>query len=431
MTTLRELGQTSQYTEQHLLSVSWKLFLEYLPGLDDIHLLWPEALHKERSHYERLHMKYIIEPSQQLNPSSDDQVSPIEGPTRPISPSVVDLSIHNPLSLAQDSPWQQYFQDNELKAIIQRDVERTFPDQPCFNQPDAQRAITDILFVYCKMHQDTSYRQGMHELLAPLWKAVNEDRFHRGTGFPSDPVVSQDNIIFQVLDARYVDHDAFALFCRIMRVARPWFEVSDVARNASANLRPRTALPGAGSDRSAGGTISDSLRYLKIAELSRATPILAKCNHIFYSLLKRVDPSLFQHLESLEIEPQLYGIRWIRLLWGREFPFDDLVTLWTALFAHDPNLVAVEWVCVAMLIRIRHLLLEGDYSTCLQHIMRYPPLTGPGTAVSSPGDGEGGPLHPTPPATQPAGCHIGPYHSNQDGAGDQPVQLGSRFPAGH
>lgn len=45
--------------------------------------------------------------------------------------------------------------------------------------------------------------------------------------------------------------------------------------------------------------------------------------------------------------------RWIRLLFGREFPFDQLLTLWDALFAHDPNLELIDLICVAMLLRIR------------------------------------------------------------------------------
>ena len=36
-----------------------------------------------------------------------------------------DLEVNNPLSLAEDSPWQQFFVDSELKKIIKQDVERT------------------------------------------------------------------------------------------------------------------------------------------------------------------------------------------------------------------------------------------------------------------------------------------------------------------
>lgn len=45
--------------------------------------------------------------------------------------------------------------------------------------------------------------------------------------------------------------------------------------------------------------------------------------------------------------------RWIRLLFGREFPFDDVLELWDVLLAEDPALDLVDMVCVAMLLRVR------------------------------------------------------------------------------
>jgi TBC1 domain family member 5 len=45
--------------------------------------------------------------------------------------------------------------------------------------------------------------------------------------------------------------------------------------------------------------------------------------------------------------------RWIRLLFGREFPFDEVVQVWDLLLATDPNLDLVDYVCVAMMLRIR------------------------------------------------------------------------------
>jgi hypothetical protein len=40
---------------------------------------------------------------------------------------------------------------------------------------ETQQRMTDILFVYCKIHHEISYRQGMHELLAPILLVVDEE----------------------------------------------------------------------------------------------------------------------------------------------------------------------------------------------------------------------------------------------------------------
>lgn len=59
--------------------------------------------------------------------------------------------------------------------------------------------------------------------------------------------------------------------------------------------------------------------------------------------------------------------RWIRLLFGREFPFQDLLALWDTLLAEDPGLDLIDMVCVAMMLRIRwqceHLLETMNFPT--------------------------------------------------------------------
>ena len=50
----------------------------------------------------------------------------------------------------------------------------------------------------------------------------------------------------------------------------------------------------------------------------------------------------------------LFCSRWLRLLFTREFSMPDALKLWDGLFACDSTLHLVQWVCVAMLIRIRN-----------------------------------------------------------------------------
>jgi TBC1 domain family protein 5 len=80
--------------------------------------------------------------------------------------------------------------------------------------------------------------------------------------------------------------------------------------------------------------------------------------------------------------------RWIRLLFGREFPFQELLGLWDTVFAEDPGLDLVDMVCVAMLLRIRWQckfiltkfrsrtdylpVIEANYSVALMLLLKYP-----------------------------------------------------------
>lgn len=49
----------------------------------------------------------------------------------------------------------------------------------------------------------------------------------------------------------------------------------------------------------------------------------------------------------------LSGSRWVRLLFGREFPLQDLLVVWDALFADSITLDLVDYIFVAMLLYIR------------------------------------------------------------------------------
>lgn len=79
-----------------------------------------------------------------------------------------------------------------------------------------------------------------------------------------------------------------------------------------------------------------------------------------------------KHLEGLDIPPQVFLIRWIRLLFGREFDFDNVLALWDVIFAEDPSLELIDHICLGMLLRIRWHLLDTDYNGALGLLLRYP-----------------------------------------------------------
>ena len=73
------------------------------------------------------------------------------------------------------SPWSQFFRDTELIDVIKLDLSRTHPDSAFFQSDAMQKSMLHILFVWAKLHPDTSYRQGMNELLSPLLICIAND----------------------------------------------------------------------------------------------------------------------------------------------------------------------------------------------------------------------------------------------------------------
>jgi len=283
--------------ENGLRSLCWKIFLDYLPNLETS--TWQIEINKERQHYEDLKSKFIFDPNKTKNGEKN-------------------WNVNNPLSLEEESPWKQYFENNELQKTIRQDVERTFPDLKFFRNENIQSIMCNILFIYCKLNQDISYRQGMHEILAPILMVVDNDKIDNSN------TIINDDLMKNILDSNYVEHDSFFLFCQVMKGAKSWYEFNE--------------------------TISTSVNAPKEKFI---VPIVAKCQRIQNEMLKVIDNDLYIALKRHEIEPQLYGLRWLRLLFSREFQIDDVLILWDGIFAEGNNLELVDWIVLVMLIHIR------------------------------------------------------------------------------
>ncbi|KAL9571266.1 hypothetical protein ACKAV7_004604 [Fusarium commune] len=305
-------------------SLCWKTFLLSTAAEG---LSWSQVLDDERKLYaeKRDHfLKYIKHPE-----------------------ALAELNI-DPLTEDPSSPWNTIRQDEVVRAEIQQDVQR-LPDEASYHEDQTQSIILDILFIYCKLNPERGgYRQGMHELLAPILHVIEQDAVDPTT-LPEE-IPLHDSLV-KTLDHSFIEHDAFVLFSKLMERAQSFYEVKDVILAPGSSLRPP-----------------------KFAEQSSA--IVERSKFIHEVCLQKVDPELATHLTNIEILPQIFLIRWIRLLFSREFPFEQFLVLWDTIFAVDPTLELIDLICVAMLIRIRWDLLEADYSVCLQLLLKYPPPSG-------------------------------------------------------
>ncbi|KAI5465750.1 rab-GTPase-TBC domain-containing protein [Mariannaea sp. PMI_226] len=244
----------------------------------------------------------------------------------------------DPLADDPNSAWNTLRQDEIVRAEIKQDVQR-LPSEASYHEEPTQSMILDILFVYCKLNPERGgYRQGMHELLAPMVYAVQQDALDRAG---VSPTTSLDEIFVRALDADFIENDAFILFSTLMNHAQSFYELK-VSQDGSTGSHEQSSA------------------------------IVERSKFIHEVCLQKVDPELATHLANIEILPQIFLIRWIRLLFSREFPFQQSLILWDTIFAVDPSLELIDLICVSMLIRIRWELLEADYSVCLQLLLKYP-----------------------------------------------------------
>ncbi|NWR93488.1 TBCD5 protein, partial [Furnarius figulus] len=329
LATIRLKGINGQLRSSRFRSVCWKLFLEVLP---QDRSQWIKTTSDLRTSYNKIKEIHI---------------------TNPRKAGQQDLIINNPLSQDEGSLWNKFFQDKELRAMIEQDVTRTFPEMQYFQQENVRKILTDVLFCYARENEQLLYKQGMHELLAPIVFILHCD--HQAFSHASEAAKPSEEMKV-LLNPEYLEHDAYAMFTCLMKTAEHWFSTfeHDSQKEKDVMITP--------------------MPFARPQDLGPSIAIVAKVNQIQDHLLKKHDIELYMHLNRLEIAPQIYGLRWVRLLFGREFPLQDLLVVWDALFADSITLNLVDYIFVAMLLYIRDALISSNYQTCLGLLMHYPPI---------------------------------------------------------
>ncbi|CAN9503853.1 unnamed protein product [Ophioblennius macclurei] len=327
---IRQAGINGRLRSSRFRSVCWKLYLEALPEDKN---QWINKTKELRAQYEKIKETHITNPRKAAGQQ--------------------DLVVNNPLSQDEGSLWNKFFQDKELKGMIKQDVLRTFPEIRYFQDEDVRTKLTDILFCYARENEQLLYKQGMHELLAPIVFVLHCD--HQAFQHASE-TASPSEEMKCLLNPVYLEHDAYAMFSQLMETAEPWFSSyeREVRKGKEEML---TSIP-----------------FARPQDAGPSVAIVTKVNRIQDQLVKKHDIELHMHLNRLEIAPQIYGIRWVRLLFGREFPLQDLLVVWDALFADSITLDLVDYIFVAMLLYIRDALIASNFQTCLGLLMHYPPI---------------------------------------------------------
>ena len=344
------------------------MMLGYIPmGVDAEN--WESALNLRREEYEKL-----------LETHTPDPTS--------VDESEVDLSVCNPLASVEDTSkdvpkgksnvWTKFYEANELRKEILKDLERLYPTGcgDFFETKSFRDSMGRILFLWSSMNADTSYRQGMHEVLAPLFYKMMEERLGSANEEKKSLTATQ-KLARIVMNEKYVEADTFWMFDILMKQLKPLFRVQSSEERAAMMARLRKKR----EERRGRAVSASDLPQL---------PLQKCCNYIQHKIVKEADPELYAKLDEFNIEPQLYAIKWIRTLFTRAFHVDDVYILWDAIFAamaHDslenrkqdettcsPLVRTVEFLAASIVMYVRTFVLEHDYSSSLKRLMKFPPM---------------------------------------------------------
>jgi TBC1 domain family protein 5 len=173
-------------------------------------------------------------------------------------------------------------------------VVRTNPNVDYYRKDNVQEIMINILFCYARQFPAICYRQGMHEILAPLIFVLHCD--HQSLTHIQEETNSKlDPILVDVLYPHFIEEDSYYLFCQIMDSLELFYRINDMTITESGQL---TNLPPQDEAH------SSSPPGKKSSEIE----VVHQLNIVRDKIFAKQDLHLHNHLLKLEIPLALFGM---------------------------------------------------------------------------------------------------------------------------
>lgn len=263
---LRTMAISGDLKVSKFRSVIWNVLLG---GLSNDPQNWIEERKEQRNKYRDLKRKFILDPNTLRVAEEKD----------------------NPLSQSKDSLWNQHFCDTELRNVIHQDVVRTNPNVDYYRKENVQEIMINILFCFARQFPLICYRQGMHEILAPLIFVMHCD--HQSLEhIKEETTIDLDLILLTVLDPEHIEEDSYHLFCQLMNSLELFYRVNDMTISESGQL---SNLPKDESPK-------------KDPKKSSEIEVVHQLNMVRDKIFAKHDLHLHNHFLKLEIPLALFGM---------------------------------------------------------------------------------------------------------------------------
>lgn len=268
-----------------------------------------------------------------------------------------------PVGGKSNSGWGDFFDKADIKHLIKIDVDRTFQDRDLFCEPSIKEIENNILYLFAKCNQPTSYKQGMNDILAMLIyslypyyvksdiKNYTPELFDTWVNEPIDNLKDIYNFFH---DETEFQSDLYYLMVNLMKLGvNKFYEDIDLKKN-----------PG------------ETKNYL-----------VKRCEFISEKKLKLQNSRLYHHFVNIGIDSGIILQRWIKCLFTREFHPQDCSVIWDAILANElmepsGELLYIDYFSIAMMDFISDELLRKDQSECFKRLFQYPPLESMTTLIS-------------------------------------------------
>ena len=384
--TAATLALCSQLKMGELRGVYWRVLLGILPApqskKEDFCLEWEDIVDEQRKEFSR-RKKLSETVARQLEQEQTAKAKPKSrfgdsDSDDDMSTVATVVTLDNPLSTESTSSYARQFELKKSESIIEKDLSRLWSDDPFFEDDQVRTNIKTILMEYCK-DEPLGYRQGMHEIASLVYYVLARDAEAVeavGAGVTGDEI----EVLRSICSVAAVTQDTFAVFSKIMcgqgMNLRAWYggTVASPTSPAGKGDLGMKALTGVAGSESVDNEVVEVAHQVQRVMLQKADEVLWKKLN-----------------KELDIHATSYLLRWLRLLFVREFSFSQCAVVWDSIFAefawitgnvegkkqtqqYDIASSLIPQLAVAMLLYVGSDLKEMDYSHALRRLMRFPPM---------------------------------------------------------
>ena len=271
------------------------------------------------------------------------------------------------------SEWSSFFEENEMKKLIIKDIDRTFQEKDLFRSNSIKEMLVMILFIWSKDNKCTKYWQGMNEILALVLLSIHPYYF--------DFTQSSINLASSIKEINYNElylymnnlndlaADCYSLFCILMERA---------GKNIYSKIPINDLMS---SNSNIQSMISSFSKLTNAPDINlKNDGLKLRIETVFNSILKSTDPKLYEYLViKNEFDYFMVGQRWYRCIFSREFHYSDCLKLCDAMFCTDFTdesyyFSLMEYFACAMVLYVKDDLYNKDKTGCLMRLNKYPPV---------------------------------------------------------
>ena len=357
---LKELASKNKlYTKRELRPIAWQIFLKILPSESKINnnniiKEWIDIIYIKRKEYKEKIQKYC---------------------------SLKKLGLNDPLLTNEENTNLLYNEEERnVLNLIDLDLQRTHQALDLFKTNKTKNILANVLFIYAKENWgEIPYGQGMNELLSMIYICIypyyfnyNENKKEKVTKeelyeYLDDIDKYYKEIYLYFHDEDEIQSDLYYLFEALEKKGiNDLYQIYNIKKD-DPNYHLYELFPDIVKDHSD----EDKINHLNLRSYT-----------IFKEKLKLIDKKLFNHLKRINVKCNYFMHRWLKCIFAREFDRNDTLSLWDKIFFYEFNstniykypLVYIDFICVAMFVKIRYELFnkdeEGDCYTIIFHYPR-------------------------------------------------------------